>query len=128
MRHIKCYRAIALTLLIMSKNVSDKSYSVREVRHTRSPYFLWVQALKLLQGQLHFFTWNHVFFFRWHYYRFQDEFTDLQYKVNLVTQSMKIVEKSKHIGIITCKGSTNLGLGLTTEDARSDDPWLVSTC
>ena len=40
---------------------------------------------------------------------------------------MKIVEKSKHIGIITFKGSTNLGLGLPTEEARSDDPRLVST-
>ena len=46
----------------------------------------------------------------------------------LVAQSMKIVEKSKHIGIITFKGSTNLGLDLPTEDARSDDPRLVSTC
>ena len=27
-RHIKCYRAIALKLLIISKNVSDKSFSV----------------------------------------------------------------------------------------------------
>ena len=41
---------------------------------------------------------------------------------------MKIVEKSKHLGIITFKGSTNLRLGLPTEDARSDDPRLVSTC
>ena len=32
---------------------------------------------------------------------------------------MKIVEKSKHIEIITFKESTNLGLGLPTEDARS---------
>ena len=39
-RHIKCYRAIALKLLITSKNVSDKSFSVREGRHTRPPYFL----------------------------------------------------------------------------------------
>ena len=35
---------------------------------------------------------------------------------------MKIVEKSKHFGIITFKGSTNLDLGLPTEVARSDDP------
>ena len=41
---------------------------------------------------------------------------------------MKIVEKSKHIEIITFKGSTNLGLDLPTEDAGSDDPQLVSTC
>ena len=41
---------------------------------------------------------------------------------------MKIVEKSKHIGIITFKESTNLGLDLPTEDARSDDPRLVRTC
>ena len=38
-KHIKCYRAIALKLLIISKNVSDKSFSVREGRHTRPPYF-----------------------------------------------------------------------------------------
>ena len=49
-------------------------------------------------------------------------------KITRVTQSMKIVKKSKHIGIITFKGSTNLALGLPTEDARSDDSQLVSTC
>ena len=38
-RHIKSYRAIALKLLIISKNVSDKSFSVREGRHTRPRYF-----------------------------------------------------------------------------------------
>ena len=38
-RHVKCYRVIALKLLIISKNVSDKSFSVREGRHTRPPYF-----------------------------------------------------------------------------------------
>ena len=37
-RHIKCYREIALKLLIISENVSDKSFSVREGRHTRPPY------------------------------------------------------------------------------------------
>ena len=37
-RHIKCYRAIAFKLLIISKNVSDKSFSVREGPHTGSPY------------------------------------------------------------------------------------------
>ena len=68
-----------------------------------------------------------MYFFPWHYYRFQDEFSDLQQNAILVTQSMKVVEKSKRIGIITFKGSTNLGLGLPTEDARSDDPRLVST-
>ena len=36
---MKCYRAIALKLLIISKNVSDKSFSVGESRHTRLPYF-----------------------------------------------------------------------------------------
>ena len=39
MRHIKCYRAIALKLLIISKNVPDKSFSVREDHHTRPPYY-----------------------------------------------------------------------------------------
>ena len=38
--------------------------SVREGRHARPPYFLSVEALKLRQGQLHFFKWNHVFFSR----------------------------------------------------------------
>ena len=38
-RHIKCYRAIVLKLLIVSKNVSDISFSVRESRHTGPPYF-----------------------------------------------------------------------------------------
>ena len=61
-RHIKRYRAIALKLLIISKNVSDKSFSVREGRHTGPPYFLSVEVLKLRQGQLRFLKWNHVFF------------------------------------------------------------------
>ena len=38
-RHIKYYRAIALKLLIISKNVSDKSFSVREKRYIKPPYF-----------------------------------------------------------------------------------------
>ena len=62
-RHIKCYRGIALKLLIISKNVSDKSFSVREGVILDHPIFLSVEALKLRQGQLHFFKWNHVFFF-----------------------------------------------------------------
>ena len=62
-RNIKCYRAISLKLLITSKNISDKSFSVREGRHTGPPFFLSLEALKLRQGQLHFFKWNHVFFF-----------------------------------------------------------------
>ena len=62
-KHIKCYRAIALKLLIISKKFSDKSFSVREGRHTGPPYFLSAEALKLRQGQLHFLKWNHVFFF-----------------------------------------------------------------
>ena len=90
--------------------------------------FLSVETLKLRQGQLHFFKWNHVFFFRWHYYRFLNEFSDLQHKVILIKKSIKTVEKSKHIRTITFKGSTNLGLGLPTEDARSADPRLVNTC
>ena len=42
-RHIKCYRAIALKLLLISKNVSGKSFIVREGRHTGLPYFLSVR-------------------------------------------------------------------------------------
>ena len=38
-RHIKCYRAIAIKLLIISKNVSGKSFSVQEGFHTGPPYF-----------------------------------------------------------------------------------------
>ena len=37
--YIKCYRSIALKLLIIFKNVSYKSFSVREDRHTGKPYF-----------------------------------------------------------------------------------------
>ena len=38
--HIKCYRSITLIkVLIISKNVPDKSFSVREGRHTGTPYF-----------------------------------------------------------------------------------------
>ena len=48
--------------------------------------------------------------------------------LSVVTQSMEIVGKSKYVGITIFKGSNNLGLGLPTEDARSDDPRLVSTC
>ena len=54
------------------------------------PIFLSVEALKLLQSKLHFFKWNHVFFF-------DDIITYVKtnsHKVILVTQSMKIVEKS----------------------------------
>ena len=39
MRYIKCYRAIALKLLIIFKDVSNKSFSVWEGRHTGPPYF-----------------------------------------------------------------------------------------
>ena len=34
-----------------------------EGRHTRPPYFLSLEALKLRRGQLHFFKRNHIFFF-----------------------------------------------------------------
>ena len=77
-RHIKCYRAIALKLLIITKNVSGKSFSVREGRHIGPLYFLSVEALKQHQGQLHFFRWKYVFFF-------DDTITD--FKTNLVTYS-----------------------------------------
>ena len=63
-RHIKCYRAIALKLLIISKNVSDKSFSVREGRHTGPRYFFyWWRRWSyvkvnspLLNGTMHFFS------------------------------------------------------------------------
>ena len=46
-RHIKCYRAIALKLLIISKNVSDKSFSIREGHHTLPHYFFYRGLLGL---------------------------------------------------------------------------------
>ena len=46
------------------KNVLDTSFSVREGRHTGQLCFLSVEALKLREGQLNFFKWNYVFFFR----------------------------------------------------------------
>ena len=63
MKQINCYRSIALKLLIISKTISDKSFSVLEGCYTGLPYVLSVEALKLRQGQLHFFEWNLVFFF-----------------------------------------------------------------
>ena len=44
------------------------------------PIFLSVEALKLRQGQLHFFKWNHVFFF-------DDIITD--FKTNLATYNKR---------------------------------------
>ena len=38
-RNMKCNSAIALKLLVISKNVLDKSFSVREGRHIRPPNF-----------------------------------------------------------------------------------------
>ena len=111
-RHIKCYRAIALKLLIRSKNVSDKSFSDREGRHTGPPSFFYRWRRWSYVKVNSTFLNRTMYFFRWHYYPFWNEFSDLQHEVILVTQSIKIVEKSKNIGIITFKGSTNLGLGL----------------
>ena len=48
-RHVNCYRAIALKLLIISKDVSDKSFSVRECCHTRPPYFFSMTLLPILR-------------------------------------------------------------------------------
>ena len=125
-RHIKCYRAISLKLLIISKNVSDKSFSVREGRHT-GPLHFFGGGGEATSRSTPLFKMEPCISFRWHYYPFWDEFSDLQHKVILITQSIKIVKISKHIGIITFKGSTNLGLGLPTEDAQSHNPRLVST-
>ena len=38
-RHIKCYIEIAVKPLIISKNVSGGSFSVREGLHRGTPYF-----------------------------------------------------------------------------------------
>ena len=82
-----------------------------------------MEALKLRQGLLHFFKGNHVFFS-------MILLPILRQIQRPTTQghSSKNSRQLGHIGIITFKGSTNLGLGLPTEDARSDDPRLVSTC
>ena len=39
-RHIKCYRAIAFKLFIISKNVSDKSFSVEKASYWTTPFFI----------------------------------------------------------------------------------------
>ena len=60
----------------------------------------------------------------------------LDHPIFLSVEALKLRQRQLHflkwnhvyIGKITFKGSTNLGLGLPTEDARSDDPRLVSTC
>ena len=127
-RHIKCYRAIALKIFIISKNVSDKSFSVREGRHTGPPYFFIGGGAEATSRSTPLCQIKPCIFFSMTLLPILRRISDLQHKVILVRQSMKIVRKSKHIGIITLKGSTNLGLGLPTEDARSDDPRLVSTC
>ena len=57
-RYIECYRARALKLLIISKNVSGKSFSVREGRHTRSTYSFIGGGARATS----FLKWNHVFF------------------------------------------------------------------
>ena len=62
-RHIKCYRAIALKLLTISRNGQTKVSVFEKVVLLDEPIFLSVEALKLRQGQLHFFKWNHIFFF-----------------------------------------------------------------
>ena len=76
---------------------------------------------------------NSTFLNRTMYFFFDDIISDFKtnsatYNTRSFYSSMKIVEKSKQIGIITFKGSTNLGLDLPTVDARSDDPRLVRTC
>ena len=76
MRHIKCYRAQALKLLITSKNVSDKSFSVREGCHTRPFYFFIGEGAEATSRSTPLFKWNHVFFF-------DDIITD--FKANLAT-------------------------------------------
>lgn len=40
----------------------------------------------------------------------------------LKTQGPSIHAKTKYNGIITFKGTSNIGFGLPTEDARNDDP------
>ena len=66
-RHMKCYRAIALKLLIISKNVSDKSFSVREGRHTGPPYFF-IGGCRYLQDQ----------YWPWRYLKISDKIESLE--------------------------------------------------
>ena len=63
MRHIKCYRAIALKLLIISKNVSDKSFNVREGRHTGSRYFFISGGAEAMLSSTLLFSNETVYFF-----------------------------------------------------------------
>ena len=67
----------ALKLLIISKNVSDKSFSVREGHHTRPPYFFIGGGAVATSRSTPLFQIETCIFFH-----------------DIITQSMKIVEKS----------------------------------
>ena len=58
----------------------QKFQRFRRPSYSSNLFFLSVEALKLRQGQLHFFKWNHVFFF-------DDIITD--FKTNLATYSTR---------------------------------------
>ena len=61
---MKCYREIAFIILIISKTVSDKSFCVRQGRHTGLPYFFIGGGAEATSRSTPLFKWNHVFFFR----------------------------------------------------------------
>ena len=56
-RHIKCYRAIALKLLMISENV-------REGCHTGLTYFFIGGGAEATSRSTRRFKWSHEFFFR----------------------------------------------------------------
>ena len=99
----------------------QKIFRVREGRRTGPPYFFIRGGAEATSRLTPLFKWNHVFF-----------------SMSLLPILRRIQRPttqghSSHARIITFKESTNLGLGLPTEDARSDDPRsddprLVGSC
>ena len=51
------------TINHIQKCFRQKFQCSRRPSYSTTLFFLSVEALKLRQGQLHFFKWNHVFFF-----------------------------------------------------------------
>ena len=61
---MKCYRSIALKLLSISKNASDKSFSVQEDRHTGPPYFFIGEGADATSESTPLFSMGPCIFFR----------------------------------------------------------------
>ena len=75
------YKAIALKLLIISKNVSGKSFSVREGRHTGPPYFFIGGGAEAMSRSTPLFQMEPCIFF------FDDIITD--FKTNSATYNTR---------------------------------------